>query len=191
MKKTCYLCEHSVRVKWTRKYYDERYKEEELFCIVNPPCIGNGTQYEWKNITTGNSTLRKYRRYPIVSDVAPCSLYEKTDKKKKIKDYEAKLVEDKKEEKQEKQEKQDQKKVEKEYRDAKKSRLVKVFQAEKKRRAAAKERQEILKAAKEKKKKETEKVKARKEYQKQYRAKKKAEEEKKKNSYDRFDIMEV
>lgn len=191
MNKTCYICKHSVRVIWVRKFYEERYKEEELFCVVAPPCIGAGTQYEWKNIITGSSILRRYRRYPAVSEVAPCSLYTKTDKKKKIKDYEVKLEEDKKEQEKEKQKKLDEKKREKEYRDDKKERLLKAVFEWKKQKKAEKAKKVKAKEKREKAKKEKARIAARKEYQKQYSAKKRAEEKAKKNSYDRFDIMEV
>lgn len=191
MNKTCYTCNHSVRVKWIRKYYGESLKEEELFCIVSPPCREAGTQYEWKNITTGNSTLRKYRRYPAVSDVAICSLYSKTNKKKKIKDYEVKLEEDKKKQERIKQKKIDDKKQEKEYRDARKERQRIAMWAIKRKRVAEKARAKKLKEQIAKTKKEKERIKARKEYQKQYRAKKKAEEKEKKNSYDRFEMMDL
>lgn len=191
MNKTCYICKHSVRIKWIRKYYGESLKEEELFCIVSPPCMGTGIQYEWKNITTGNSTLRKYRRYPTVSDVAICSLYSKTDKKKKIKDYEVKLEEDKKEQEIKQQKKIDDKKREKEYRDARKERQQIAMWAIKRKRVAEKARAKKLTEQRAKTKKERERIKARKEYQKQYRAKKKAEEKEKKNSYDRFEMMDL
>ena len=100
MKKSCYICKYSVAVKYTRIMCNkQKYKKEELFCISAPPGVKN--KFIWGSVGKGYRELIKHRGYPIVSNVAPCSLYILTDDKKKIEKYNIKIKEMKIQKKQE------------------------------------------------------------------------------------------
>ena len=131
MGKSCYICKHSKSVKYIKRYkYDkQKYKKEELFCIAVPP--GPKNIFNWDYICKGRDKLIRHSRYPVVSNVVPCSLYFLTNNKKKIDKYniqlekekqkreeikikEQKIKEDKKKEKIQKKIKLEKEKVEKE-----------------------------------------------------------------------------
>ena len=175
MKKICYLCEHSVEV----KYIIRNRKEECLFCIAAPPSASRKPVIiSWADITAGYKTIKRYARYPEVgvSDVAPCDLYVLTKKEKKIEKYKARVEE-------EKQEKAEEKIHDEQIR---KEQIEEMF-----------EKKKILaeqKEQREKKRQEKRRKKKRKEYQKQYRARKKTEEAVRKiknDSLTRFDILDL
>lgn len=173
MKKSCYICKHSEEVSynWKTNYgYGSYfyYKDNKLFCLASPPS-NKSIAVERPKITSGYNKLRRYCQYPLVSNTACCSLYCKTDIKKKIKRYEEILNE-------EKLKKQN---IQKEN---KKARLKKASELE------------AIKAKKQEEKKEKLRKKKRLESQKRYRAKKKAEnleQLKKAEEYNRFDILDL
>ncbi len=175
MGKSCYTCKHSVVVKYTRIMCNkQKYKKEELFCMSAPPGVKN--KFIWGSVGKGYRELIKHRGYPIVSNVALCSLYILTDDKKKIEKYNIQLEG----KKQKIEEIKIQKKQEKE--EKKKEILQKKLKLEKEK--ALKEEIKQEKLREEKKRKQ----------QKAYRARKKAEKieaEKKANEYNRFEIMDI
>ncbi len=176
MGKSCYICKYSVVVKYTRecKYDKQKYKEEELFCIAAPPGVKN--RFDWDYIDDYYNKLEKYSRYPIVSNVAICSLYSLTDNKKKIDKYNIKLEKEKQKIKEIRRQKKQ------EIEDKKKEKIQKKLLLQKE------------KAEKEKIKQEKSRKKKKREQQKAYRTRKKAEKietEKKANRYNRFEIMDI
>ena len=180
MKKSCYICKHSeeVRYTWKTNYGHGSYsyhKKNKLFCIATPPIENKIEVDSWK-VTTGLNKLQRYSKYPEVSTVACCSLYCKTENKKKIKKYEKILEEEERAKNKEKLKKQNIQKENKKIKIKKKLEL------------------EAIKTKKQEEKKEKLKKKKRLESQKRYRAKKKAEkieQQKKAEEYNRFDILDI
>ncbi len=176
MGKSCYICKYSVVVKYTEeyKYNKPKDKKEELFCIAAPPNTKN--KFIWGHVSKGYRELIKHREYPIVRNVAVCSLYSLTDNKKKIEKYKIRLEK----EKQKIKEMKIQKKQEKE--DEKKEKIQKKIKLEKEKAEKEKIKQEKLREENKRKQ------------QKVYRDRKKAERieaEKKANRYNRFEIMDI
>lgn len=90
MRKTCGICQHSVEVNYTIKGKWGNHKTEytELFCIAAPPSVSSN-KTSWGDVVKGCSTLCRYKKYPVVSESAPCSLYTLSSNKKKIDAYKA------------------------------------------------------------------------------------------------------
>ncbi len=183
MKKSCYLCEHSVEVKYTVKlcyqYASDIVDKTLLYCIYGPPGRDVPT-LQWGDMIKGEAKLEKYCRYPEVSKLAPCSLHKKTTNKKKIKSYEEVLKKEQQQKEEEKQKKQQSADMRKEVLRAKK------IETERYRTARKKEKKEKLRKKKQR------------EYQKQYRAKKRekevytlASEIEELEDYTRFDILGI
>lgn len=179
MKKSCYICKHAVTVKYKRRgpklFYDDKpplQNKRITFCIAGPPpntCYKNTLTLE--GITYGAARFRQYMRYPPVGVNAPCSLYEKSEANEK------KFIADQK------------RKAEEDQKQKKKKESVKL---KKKQKEEEKKRKEA--EAKKKKMQLEKRRKYQREYAKRKRQEKMAQEEaikKQKNSFDRFEIMEV
>lgn len=180
VKKSCHICEKSVRVDYKRvksKYTPTGIMEKTVhhgktfFCIAAPPHMNYKHSFRG-DIAVGYERLKTYRSYPIVDKNAPCFLYKKTSDKKKIEKYEA----------DQESKVQAEKKVKEEIK-------TDILKAKKK-----------LAVEKEKKKKAIiarKKVVAKRKYQREYAKKKRAEkklalksEKEKVNYFDRFEILD-
>lgn len=95
MKKSCWNCELSEEVKYKEEgSLKARIKKSALFCIFAPPNHKCTDDFSWTSIIAGESKLRKYCRYPCVSETASCYQYQKVTTKRKIKRYEEKKADD-------------------------------------------------------------------------------------------------
>lgn len=171
MNKSCYICKHSVEVKYSEKCPWGIEKCTTFFCIAAPP-----TPLDLKNsrlsvsldkVTNGCKELHRYRYYPIVATsyeevVAPCSLYFFTDSK--IEKYK-KMIEEQKKDRQRRKEEQKKKVLET-------KRLQKIVKAKRAREVLeTKQRREKIRL-------EAKRKKHRRKYQKEYRKRKKTVEAK-------------
>ena len=193
MKKSCYLCENSIEVKYKLNREDN---SSILFCIASPPLSGATlTKYTfckrfihssggWYKIAYGKARLAKYYLYPICGqtdlwknyELAPCALYCKTKKQKKINRYEEILT-----------------KI-KEKKEHEKAVILDKEEQRRNLRKALKKEAERKRKIKNKKKAERKRKLAKAKYQKEYKKRKKEEQERlkaKADDYNRFEIIDI